>query len=170
MSKWRIPRLENLWPCVVFRNVDPNGWSALFGPSWRGVIWLELGRANLFDTFSIDSNFWDTFPWLERLSLPQEGTLSLANGPPNAHPLRPLAFGPFNHYNSPFERRRKMQTWLAGCPGVSSIKVKPSLEEVVWLIQRKLLEDVLLNEIRFVDGEGVALTKDLLDTLALPPN
>ena len=92
-SKWRVPRLENLWLCVAFANVGQNGWSALFGPSWRGVIQLDLGRAVFFDPFHIDSNFWDTFPRLELLSLPQDSTLSLANGPPNAHPL-PSSSGP----------------------------------------------------------------------------
>ena len=124
----------------------------LFGPSWRGVIRLDLGQAAFIGLFPIDSNFWDAFPQLQLLSLPHDGTLSLANGPPNAHPLRSLVFGLINYYDDPSERQRKMQTWLAGCPGVSSIKVTSSLVEVVWLLQRKFLEDVLLNGIRFVDG------------------
>ena len=127
------------------------------------MIRLDLGRAVFFDPFPIDSNFWDTFPRLELLSLPQDGTLSLTNGPPNAHPLRSLVFGPIDH--SPSEHLWKMRTWLSGCPGVTSIKVRSSLEEVVRRTQREFLKDVLLNGIRFVDEEDVALTKDLLDTL-----
>ena len=167
-STWHVPRLESLHLIYSFGWMEKNEWSAMFGTTWQGILRLGLSGAALDDEYRMESDFWDTFPQLQVLSLPRKRIIDIRDGPPVIHPLRYLIVGRSDICSSYY--LWVMPAWLAECPGVTRMKVRSSLGKAIRFIRREFFEEVLLKGVSLIDKDGVILTKDLLDTLDPPTN
>ena len=164
-TSWDLPRLGRFDFSGNLGRVRTLGWSTYLGASWKGVYSLNLRDANFYEVLEIDSNFWDTFPHVERLIVPNRSVPILAEKPLNAYPLKNLVFGrEYGYPTDPTESLQEIQTWLAGCPGITEIEFESTLEEAIRHVPSKFFEDVLLKRIHFVDKDGLVLTEDLLAT------